>query len=227
MQLPKIIGHRGAAGHTSENTLASFERAFELGAQGIELDVHVSADGQVVVFHDHTLERKTNGRGALAHFPLTDLKKLRIDQTHSIPTLAEVFEVCADDCFINIEIKDPKATQSVVRMIAEQIKFGRNQDCILISSFDWQVLQSIRTMNNRIRLGVLTEHHIEPAIAFAQNIQALSIHPNHRTLNAENSALIRQKGFEIHTWTVNEPNDIDRVKALNVDAIITDYPDRI
>ncbi len=227
MNQPRIIGHRGAAGHAPENTLASFAKAIDLGAQGIELDVHVSADGHLVVFHDETLDRMTNGFGAICHHTLTDVKKLSVDKTHQIPTLAEVFNECPNEILINIEIKDAKATQAVVRSISEQIKSGRSDSNILVSSFDWNVLKLVRAMNTNIPLGVLTEKNITQAIDFAQSIQALSIHPNHRALDVENVSLIRENGFQIHTWTVNEPVDIERMKSLNVDAIITDYPDRI
>lgn len=227
MNQPRIIGHRGAAGHLPENTIVSFRKAFELGAHGVELDVHLSKDGHVVVFHDETLDRMTNGFGAICHHTLADVKKLSVDKTHEIPTLVEVFSECPNEILVNIEIKDSKATEAVVRLISEQIKSGRSDSTILVSSFDWNILKLIRAMNVDIQLGVLTEKNIDQAIDFAQSIQALSIHPNHRYLTDETVLRIREKGFEIHTWTVNEYSDIDRIKILNVDAIITDFPDRI
>jgi glycerophosphoryl diester phosphodiesterase len=227
MNQPRIIGHRGAAGHLPENTIVSFRKAFELGVHGIELDVHLSTDGCVVVFHDETLDRMTNGLGAISDYTSADLKKLTIDKTHEIPTLAEVFSECPNEILINIEIKDSKATEAVVRLISQEIKSGRSDSTILVSSFDWNILKLVRAMNADIQLGVLTEKNIDQAIDFAQSIQALSIHPNHRALDAENASLIREKGYQIHTWTVNEWADIERMKSLNVDAIITDFPDRI
>jgi glycerophosphoryl diester phosphodiesterase len=227
MKSPCIIGHRGAAGHMPENTIVSFRKAFELGVHGIELDVHLSADGHVVVFHDETLNRMTNGLGAISNYTLADLKKLTIDKTHEMPTLAEVFNECPNEILINIEIKDARATQAVVHLISEQIKSGRSDSNILVSSFDWNMLKLVRAMNFDIQLGVLTEKNIDQAIDFAEKIQALSIHPNHQYLTAENTKRIKEHGFEIHTWTVNEYSDIDRIKILNVDAIITDFPDRI
>lgn len=227
MNLPRIIGHRGAAGHLPENTIVSFRKAFELGVHGIELDVHLSADGCVVVFHDETLDRMTNGWGAISDYTSADLKKLTIDKTHEIPTLAEVFSECPNEILINIEIKDSKATEAVVRLISQEIKSGRSDSNILVSSFDWNILKLVRAMNADIQLGVLTEKNIDAAIDFAQSIQALSIHPNHRYLTDETVLKIRENGYQIHTWTVNESADIERMKSLNVDAIITDFPDRI
>lgn len=227
MYQPRIIGHRGAAGHIAENTLASFKKAFELGAHGIELDVHLSADGQVLVLHDDTLDRTTNGSGLVNHCHLSDAKKLLIDQIHPIPTLEEVFNECPNEALINVEIKDAKATEAVVQLISAKIKSGKHYSNFLVSSFDWSVLELIKNINEQIPLGVLTEKNMEQAVLMGHKIQAKSIHPNFRYLDTKNAQFIKENGFEIHTWTVNEPADIERMKALKVDAIISDFPDRI
>lgn len=213
-----LIGHRGAKGHLAENTLASFEKALQLNVDMIELDVFLSRDNIPVVIHDKTIDRTTSGFGLVSSFSARELREF------GIPTLQDVFQLVNNQCDINIEVKEIKAVKSILDLIDSNIF---SKDKILISSFDWNALQEVRFHDDEIRIGVLTETDLELAIAFAKFIKAYSIHPHYKLLNKENVAQMQSQNFKVFPWTVNDQTDITFVKFLNVDGIITDYPDRI
>lgn len=222
------IGHRGAKGHSPENTLASFEKAMLLGVDAVELDVHLSADGQIVVIHDETVNRTTHRQGIVNQMLWADLKNLRIEGEHPIPLLSEVFDLIDRQIFINIELKGEHTAAAVVALIQDYIhNKDWNYKHFLVSSFDWNALQEVHRLDAKIDLGVLTLTDVELATGFAAFIKARSIHPYFHLLTRENTALMQQKGFEVFPWTVNEIEDILKIKSFNVNGIITDFPDRI
>lgn len=213
-----LIGHRGAKGHIAENTLASFEKALQLNVDMIELDVFLSRDNIPVVIHDKTIDRTTSGFGLVSSFSARELREF------GIPTLQDVFQLVNNQCDINVEIKEFEAVKSILDLIGSNIF---SKDKILISSFDWNALQEVRFHDDEIRIGVLTETNLELALAFAKFIKAYAIHPQYKLLNKENVAQMQSQNFKVFPWTVNDQTDITFVKFLNVDGIITDYPDRI
>ncbi|MCZ8330979.1 MAG: glycerophosphodiester phosphodiesterase family protein [Flavobacterium sp.] len=213
-----LIGHRGAKGHIAENTLASFEKALQLNVDMIELDVFLSRDNIPVVIHDKTIDRTTSGFGLVSSFSARELREF------GIPTLQDVFQLVNNQCDINIEVKEIKAVKSILDLIDSNIF---SKDKILISSFDWNALQEVRFHDDEIRIGILTETDLELALAFAKFIKAYAIHPHYKLLNKENVAQMQSQNFKVFPWTVNDQTDITFVKFLNVDGIITDYPDRI
>ncbi len=216
------IGHRGAKGYVAENTLASFTKALELNVDAIELDVHLSKDGEIVVIHDETIDRTTNKTGLVSKFTAFELKQL------GVPTLQEVIQLVNKKCILNIEIKEAAATEKVIEIIEEFInKHNWTFSQFQVSSFIWETLETISKINSTILLGVLTEDSIENALAFAKKIKAFSINPYHKLINQECCEIIRSSGFKIYTWTVNTPEDLIFVKSLPVDGIISDFPDRI
>jgi len=148
----KKIGHRGASGYEPENTLIAFEKAIELNVDGIELDVHLCSDGELIVIHDETIDRTTNGKGVVNKFTALELKK------YGIPTLIEVFDLVNRRCFINIELKGIETAKPVNDLINHYIsdKKWKIND-FLISSFDWNMLEKIQLLNPKIRICVLTE----------------------------------------------------------------------
>ncbi len=216
------IGHRGAKGYEPENTLISFEKAIDLNVDGIELDVHLSLDGEIMVIHDETIDRTTNGKGFINKLTGLELKK------YKIPTLFEVLNLVNRRCFINIELKGIETAKPVNDLINHYIsnkKWELND--FLISSFDWKMLEEVHLLNPKIRIGVLTEESIEEALAFAKKIKAFSIHPDYALLSKENVALVQENGFKVFPWTVNSAEAIQKIKSFNVDGIISDFPDRI
>ncbi|MBG6109369.1 glycerophosphoryl diester phosphodiesterase [Flavobacterium sp. CG_9.10] len=222
------IGHRGAKGYEPENTLLSFQKALNMQVDGIELDVHLSADGELMVIHDETIDRTTNGIGFVNQLSLRELKQLRIINEQEIPTLQEVFELVNQDCFINIELKNYDTATKVVKLIEKYVsKKNWRYDHFLVSSFDWNALQQVRFLNDKIQIGVLTETDLDLALAFAKFIQAKSIHPHFHLLTKENTAKIQQKGIQVFPWTINETEDIQKIISFKVNGIITDFPNRI
>ena len=216
------IGHRGAKGYEPENTLISFEKAIELNVDGIELDVHLSLDGELMVIHDETIDRTTNEKGFVKNFTGSQLKEF------GIPKLIEVFELVNRNCFINIELKGIGTAKPIVGLISNYIlNKNWNYTDFLVSSFDWKMLEEVHWLNPKIRIGVLTEENVEDALAFAKKIKPFSIHPDYRLLTTENVVLMQENGFEIFPWTVNSTEDIQKIKSLNVNGIISDFPDRI
>ena len=222
------IGHRGAKGYEPENTLISFKKALDMRVNGIELDVHLSSDEVLMVIHDEKVDRTTNKTGAVNSLSLSELKKLEIETKHTIPTLKEVFDLVNKKCFINIELKGIGTPKQTVLLIEQYISEKKwNYSHFIVSSFDWNALQEVKNLNSQIPIGVLTNTDIDLAFAFAKFIKATSIHPNFHLLNQENTKNMQKEGFSIFPWTVNETEDIKRMKSFNVNGIITDFPDRI
>ena len=222
------IGHRGAKGHAPENSLISFQKALDMQVDGIELDVHLSADGELIVIHDQTIDRTTSGKGLVNKLSLHELKSVLIENKHEIPTLQEVFDLVNQNCVINIELKTYETAAKVTELIEKYVSEKNWQyDCFLVSSFDWNALQQVRFLNDEIPIGILTETNLDLALAFAKFIQAKSIHPHFHLLTKENTVQMQEEGFQVFAWTVNEPEDIQKIKSFNVNGIITDFPDRI
>ena len=216
------IGHRGAKGYVAENTLASFQKALDLGVDGIELDIHLSSNGEIMVIHDETIDRTTSSKGFVKDFTSSQLQSL------GIPTLHEVLNLINKVCPVNIEIKDKKATEKVIHLIEKYIsEYHWSYIQFYVSSFIWDELEKISKLNSNILTGVLTEDSIEKTLVFAQKIKAHSINPYFKLLNLKNVEEIKQNGFKIYTWTVNSTEDIIFVKTLNIDGIISDFPDQI
>ncbi len=216
------IGHRGAIGYVAENTLASFQKAMDLGCDGVELDVHLSADNEIMVIHDDTIDRTTLEKGFVNTIATTKLQQL------GVPTLSEVLDLVNKRCLVNIEIKDTKATDFVVKLIQNYISENNwTYSDFIISSFDWSVLESIHSTNSQIALGVLTENTLEEALIFAQKINAYSIHPYYQLLTKEKVTLYQDNGFLLFPWTVNETHEIEKLKTFTVNGIISDFPDRL
>ncbi|MFN7100965.1 MAG: glycerophosphodiester phosphodiesterase, partial [Flavobacterium sp.] len=178
-------------------TLVSFQKALDLQVNAIELDVHLSADGEIIVIHDETIDRTTNGKGFVNGLSLQELKAFLIDEKHEIPTLEEVFDLVNQKCFINIELKSHDATDKVVSLIEKYVKKkGWKYDHFLVSSFDWIALQRVSSLNDKIGIGVLTETDLNLALAFAETIQAKSIHPYFHLITNESTALMQAQGFQ-------------------------------
>lgn len=222
------IGHRGANGYEGENSLASFEKAIAMGADAIELDLQMSLDRELMVIHDDTIDRTTNGKGVVSQMRLKELKSFELGNQQKVPTLKEVLDLVNCSCSVIIELKNPDTVRELVALIDSYIdEKAWNYRDFMVSSFHWKALEAIRLLNKSIRIGVLTETDLEQAISFARLIKAESLHPDFRLLSPESTALIQQQGMLLFPWTVNEFEDIQQMKSFEVDGIITDYLDRL
>jgi glycerophosphoryl diester phosphodiesterase len=222
------IGHRGAKAHVTENTLASIKKALEFKVDAIEIDVHKCASGELVVFHDFTLDRMTNGSGEVAIHTIEQLKKLKVNGQYEIPTFEEVLNTIDKKCMVNIELKGRDTALTACKIISACIESRQwNLNHFLISSFQHQELETVYKFNNQLRLGVLTKASVLDAIEFAETINAFAIHPNVALVTKDNVSLAQQKGYKVLTWTVNDQPTIERMKTYGVDGIISDNPDLI
>lgn len=222
------IGHRGAAGHEPENTLRGFMKAVQLNSDMTELDVHLCASGQLVVIHDDTVDRTTDGSGRVGEMTLGELKALDAGMGERIPTLDEVLAAFQGRIAVNVELKGRGTAEPVYELVNGLVQRRKwSHRSILVTSFDWGMLEELRVLSDRIRLGPLTHRDPFKALRFAGEIKASSVNPFHGTVDAGMVADAHSQGFAVYPWTVNEAQDIARVKALGVDGVISDYPDRV
>lgn len=221
------IGHRGAKGHLAENTIESIKKALSLGVDGIEIDVHRCASGQLVVFHDYTLDRMTNTSGEISKFTLNQLKRVEVKGHCQIPTLSEVLTFVNNKCLLNIELKGLDTAQEASRLITFFVeKKGWDYSNIIVSSFQKNLLETVFRSNPNIPLGVLTDTNLEKAVNFAKTINAVSIHSDYTMLTEEIVEKLKED-FKVFTYTVNNLKPIKRIKSYGVDGIISDFPDRL
>ena len=224
-----IIGHRGAMGHETENTLASIQKAMDLGVDMIEIDVFKIESGEIVVFHDERLERLSNAGGNIEEYNIYDLNKVILDGNHKIPMLQDVLKLIDNKVALNIELKGANTADKVNFVIDYYInKKDWSFDNFIVSSFNWKELKELRSINDSIAIAVLTEEEpIADAIAVAKALDATAVNPWFKTLTKAQVRQIHAENFKVYTYTVNEPEDIDRMRDYGVDGIFTNYPDRV
>jgi len=225
---PLVIGHRGARGHAAENTLTSIQKAIELGVDGIEIDIFRCASGELVVFHDKSVEKLTDGTGFIEQLSLDSIKNLNVLGQEKIPTLNEVLDLINGEIILNIELKGSNTSFLTHQLINSYFKSTNwKPEKIFISSFDWNELRAFHQLNKEVRIAILTEDDPVYAIPIAKELNAFAINPNHKLLTKLNAEKIKSENISIYPWTVNEIKDINRMKKIGVDAIITDYPERV
>jgi len=224
------IGHRGSKGYIAENTLESINHAILLGVDGIEIDIFKCLSGELVLSHENDLKRLTGKSGQLEKLTLNDLKKFLVVGKYKIPTLKDVLTIIETPLFVNIELKGLNTAQATSKIIADISRSTSwSLEHFIVSSFNWDELEQFRSIDKNTPVGVLVSKSmsINEAIEFGKKINAQAIHPNFRLLNDKTVKKIRNNGFKIYTWTVNNEDDIIFMKKLKVDGIISDYPDRI
>ncbi|MBU2995515.1 glycerophosphodiester phosphodiesterase [Cellulophaga baltica] len=224
-----VIGHRGAMGHETENTIASIEKALALEVNMIEIDVFKIASGEIVVFHDDSVERLTNGKGNIEAFTLSELRKLEVVGGHQIPLFTEVLNIINKKVPLNIELKGANTAKDVDEIIKTYIsEKGWELNDFIISSFNWDELILMREVNNDIAVAVLIEDENPlEAIPLAKKLHAVAINPDADKLTLEIANKIREAGFKIYPWTVNDPQKIIEMKRIGVDGMFTNYPERV
>lgn len=220
------IAHRGASGYEPENTLKAFRCALAMGAGGIELDVHRCKSGELVVIHDDTVDRTTNGKGKVAEMTLSQLRELRIAQDERIPTLEEALAATRNAyCFI--EVKHADAAILVAEHIEKQLIKGWPKERLWLISFKHAALKIAHAKHPSIAIGASYEK-IEPtSIHTAHDLGASAVVVQHHALQPAHVRTIHALGMKVFCWTVNTPSDIARVKTMGVDGIMSDYPDRV
>lgn len=222
------IGHRGAKGHLAENTLESIQKALSFGVEAIEIDVHRCKTGELVVIHDFTLDRTTNGSGEVAKKSLTEIKALKVENEFEIPLLTEVLDFIEGKCTINIELKGLNTATATAKIIKKYIaeKNWTYKDFI-VSSFQKNELFQMRKFDEKVALGILSKASVTEAIELGKLLKASAIHPSLGIITRDNVKASHKADFNVNVWTVNEPEDIQRMREFGVDGIISDFPDRL
>jgi glycerophosphoryl diester phosphodiesterase len=230
-----IFGHRGARGYAPENTMSSFQIALDQGADGIELDVQMSKDGKIVVCHDHSLERTSNGKGWINEYTREELRAMDFGSWFSpkfagekIPTLREVLQWAAPTrLIVNIEIKNgPIIYDGIEEKVSALIRECRMVDRVIVSSFYHPSLIKLKQLDPLIKTGLLyASRPVDPWLQLRVT-DTDNLHPLWHYLDAGWVSDTRPHGAMILTWTVNEIREWEHIKDLGVDGIITDYPDR-
>jgi glycerophosphoryl diester phosphodiesterase len=220
------IGHRGAAGHAPENTLRSMQVALDFGAPWVELDVYL-IENQLLVHHDDTLERCTNGHGYIFEKNLTYLRSLDAGNGEHIPTLEEVFKLINHRAGINIELKGKETASATADFIARQIAKGWAYDKILVSSFNHKDLTKVKNINSKIKIGVLLGRISLDDASIAEDLGAFSIHPSIDYINQKLVSDAHKRGMQVYAYTANNTREFKRMEKLGVDGLFSDYPDRV
>lgn len=235
--LKKIFAHRGASAYVPENTLPAFEKAVDIGADGVELDIHLSRDGRLVVIHDEMLDRTTNGHGFVKDFTLAELKKLDASKTMTnsdfcnlrIPTLGEVYELLADtELLVNVEVKNSIFLYPGIleKALEAEEKYGMS-GWVLYSSFNHYAMQELKRISPQSKTGLLYSTMLIDPWNSAMAANADALHPFFPCI-ANTPCMIpkcRKNGIAVNTWTVDEPEYIRAMLMLGVDSVITNKPD--
>ncbi len=224
-----IIGHRGAAGHAPENTLASVRKALELNVDAVEVDVHLSRDNQLIVLHDSRLDRTTDGSGDVSEHCLDQIRLLNAGNGHHVPTLGEVLDLIDGRVPVNIEIKSRSATRFVSCLIHEYFeRDGWSPDRFLVSSFDFAVTAEAYQLDPHVPLGLLVEGHPGADLwreAERQQVRFVGIGLASMTRPLVEEA--HRRGLQVLVYTVNTVEQAKELMQIAVDGIFTDYPDRV
>ena len=225
------IAHRGASGTSPENTLAAFRAAIAAGAVMCELDVQPTRDHALVVIHDDTVDRTTDGQGAVKEMKLADLKRLDAGVRFSgaarrgepIPTLDEVFAATAGQCALNIELKSGQVEKEVVALMRKWNALATS----MVSSFDWGRLARMRELDDAVRIGVLAEKNVQGMFDAAARLSAYAINPRFDLVTAELCDMAHARGRKVLVWTVDAPELMHVLIGWGVDGIMTNYPARL
>ena len=217
-------------GHVLENTIESVQKAIELNVDGIEIDVFKSKTGELVVYHDPFLSRLSNSNAFIEQISLDSIKKVELIGGYFIPTLKEIVDIIPEKIFLNIELKGQDTSFETNKIITNYLKtYNFPISKFIISSFRWDELKKIRSINKDIPIAILVDslNKIDDAIKLAKQINAVALNPNKNFITKEIVNKIQSNNIKVYPYTINTPRNIRRVRSMGVDAIITDYPERI
>jgi glycerophosphoryl diester phosphodiesterase len=218
----KKVAHRGASGYKPENSMTAFKKAIKLKADFIELDVQNCKNMELVVIHDDTVDRTTNGKGKVAEKTTDELKEL------GIPTLEEVLNLIEGKIKINVELKGPNTAQSTADIIKKYVKErGWRYDDFIVSSFNHEELQKFKKLIPDVEAGALTENDLKGFVKHAQKMGANSINVSINKISKKFVQEAHNSGLKVFVWTPNTQKEINKAKQLKVDYICSDFPDKI
>lgn len=231
----KVWAHRGASAYAPENTIEAFQLAVEQGADGIELDVHLSKDGYVVVAHDETLERVSDGTGRIVDHTLAQLQALTFNRTHpdfsraKMPLLEQVLALIAPtDLTINIEIKSGIVLyEGIEQKTLDLVKAYHMQDRVIYSSFNHFSLMQLRALDPSVHIGLLYQAAMVDPHVYAMHLKADAIHPFYPSVLLGPGVVegCQKAGVAIHPYTVDNPAHLVALGEKGIEAVITNVPD--
>lgn len=233
-KIPLIWAHRGASGRAPENTLDAFQMAADYGADGVELDIQLTRDEEIVVIHDETIDRTSDGAGWIKDFTLAELKEFNFncgnpDFPHEdIPTMREVFELLKPTgLIINIELKTGilsyPGLEERILMLTEEMGM---EERVLYSSFNHYSILKLMKLDPSVKTGFLYEDGYIDMPSYAAQHRVGALHPALYNLRYPNFMEdCRRLGIDVHVWTVNEPGDMLLCADAGVRAVITNYPE--
>jgi glycerophosphoryl diester phosphodiesterase len=229
---PEKIGHRGACGYAPENTLASFQKAIELGVNIIELDVHATWDKRLAVIHDPTLDRTTNGHGFVRKKTLNEIQEFDAGNGEKVPTLEDVLDLIDKDgnkslIKVNIELKEEtaKLVAQVIQIYIDEKNWSPKD--FIVSSFDHDQLKVFSLLQPSIKIGALTEDKAVQNAQFGKDLKANFVGIDKDIVTKDFVKDAHTHGIMVYVFTVNEPDAILEMTELGVDGIFSNYPDRI
>ena len=235
--LPIVIAHRGWSAKAPENTMAAFREAMRFGVDGIELDVHMTRDGHVVICHDDRLDRTTNGAGLIAEHTLDEIRRLDAGSWFSpefagepLPTLRELLEAIAASSWrgvINIELKTTGADRypGMEKAVADLLRAFDLTRFALISSFDHDALAETKRVDEELETAILYASALDEPWAYAERLRCRTLHPVHTAATSEIIAGAHAHGVKVNAWTVDHPERARELARAGVDGIITNRPD--
>lgn len=221
--MAKIIGHRGAPADEPENTLRSFARALAVGVAAVELDVQLSKDGRLMVIHDETLDRTTNGRGPVHDFTLAELKGLDAGRGESVPSLEEVFDLVQGKADLVVELKQPEAAGPLLDFFRARRAF----EVASIVSFWHPAVKALKEAEPRLNTGVLMVGCPADPVGLARAARAGTLALNFRYVTRELVDAAHQQDIKVMVWNIDDPETLQAYLAMNLDAICTNRPGEI
>ena len=223
-----IYAHRGDQSQFPENTIEAFAAASQYPNVGIEFDVQITQDQQLVVFHDDELTRLCQVNGRIADFTYAKLQCIRVKGKYAIPTLEEVLDAYTGLGRINLEIKDPKATSAVIAFLKSYQKTQPERfRLLIISSFEKQPLRDFHQAIPEVERAYLCSEVTENTLVFLNEIQAAALHLHHEAATPEWIEICHENNRRLTVWTVNDLARIATLKTWGIDGIITDFPNQL
>ncbi len=221
------IAHRGASKKEPENTLRSFRRALRMNVSMIECDAHLCKTGELVVMHDNTIDRTTNGKGKIHNKTFDELRKLNDGMGEHIPKLQDVIELINRETRLNIELKGRGTGWAVATMLQMYYGMGWRHSDFVVSSFSRRELRAFRKIDTKTPVGYLIYANIFGSIYFAKKINAHSINPNIKHAKKRFIDRAHRMGLKVYVYTVDTKEDAQKMKSLGVDGVFSDCPDEI
>lgn len=222
----RIFAHRGASGYEPENTIRSFNKALDLGAEWIELDVQ-NVGGVMVAFHDDRLERLTGHSGRVDRLLVSDLGNIRIKGNEPLPRLDSILALAANKAGLNIEIKGRQTAKLLADILGKALKEGWRPEKLLVSSFDHVQLKEFSDLCPQVPIGVLVYGDQPDLVERCKFLKANSIHLSLSFLKAAVVQTLKDSGFSVYVYTVNHEDDLEYVLETGANGAFSDYPDRL